>query len=43
MILLQTGEPVKWVNESDMVRVQLPASLLKAKTVYPALAFSFVP
>lgn len=41
MILLQTGEKVKWKKEGDMVKVELPKSI--SKGTWPALAFSFVP
>jgi alpha-L-fucosidase len=40
MVLLQTGETVKWKIEGDEINVTLPASLLKEKGI-PALAFSF--
>lgn len=43
MKLLHTGETVKWVSENGAVKVFLPKSLLKDKTGYPALAFSFTP
>jgi alpha-L-fucosidase len=43
MILLQTGEKVKWKIEGDMVKAELPKSLLTSRTSYPALAFSFTP
>lgn len=41
--LLQTGESLKWKQDGNSVKVFLPASLLKSKTSYPALAFSFIP
>jgi alpha-L-fucosidase len=41
--LLQTGQPVKWVQEGDVVKITLPAALLKTTGGYPALAFAFVP
>jgi hypothetical protein len=39
--LLQTGEILKWSVEEGATKVALPASIQKAKTNYPALAFSF--
>jgi alpha-L-fucosidase len=41
MKLLQNGTVVKWTLENDKVKVSLPASMLKDKINYPALAFSF--
>lgn len=40
--LLQSGTAVKWVRDGDSIKLKLPASLLKEKKEYPALAFSFV-
>lgn len=42
MILLQTGETVKWKLENDKVKLTLPASVVNMKNI-PALAFSFSP
>jgi alpha-L-fucosidase len=42
MILLQTGESVKWKNENGHIKVTIPASVLKSRSALPALAFSFV-
>ena len=41
IILLQTGESVKWKREGNKLRVDLPSSLLKEASYLPALAFSF--
>lgn len=38
---LQTGETVNWKQEGDGVEVMLPKSVIKNKSAYPALAFSF--
>lgn len=43
MKLLQTGETVKWKQESGRIKVSLPTRLLKEKSDYAALAFSFAP
>jgi alpha-L-fucosidase len=43
MVLLQTGEAVKWNADENGVKVTLPSSVLKAKQLLPALAFSFAP
>ena len=43
MRLLLNGAIVKWVQQGSSVKVFLPASLLKEKIYYPALAFSFIP
>lgn len=43
MKLLQTGKMVKWTQQGDEVHIILPSSMLNAKEVYPALAFSFTP
>lgn len=43
MILLQTGEAVKWTANGNGVKVILPSSVLKVKDPLPALAFSFTP
>jgi alpha-L-fucosidase len=42
MILLQTGELVKWTKEGNDVKVILPSSVVKSKAKYPALAFAYV-
>jgi alpha-L-fucosidase len=42
MILLGTGETVKWQQEGDNVKVFLPSSVINAKEKTPALAFSFI-
>ena len=42
MVLLQTGEAVKWSVQDGVVTIIIPASLRQMKNV-PALAFSFVP
>lgn len=39
--MLETGETVEWVMENNVVKVIIPAALLKSKKAYPALAFSF--
>jgi len=41
IILLQTGETVKWTNENGNIRITLAPHMLNAKTNYGALAFSF--
>ena len=41
--LLQTGQNVSWTRQGDRVKIILPASFLKEKKKYPALAFSFIP
>ena len=41
--LLETGKPVTWTREGDLIKIILPADLLKEKRKYPALAFSFIP
>jgi alpha-L-fucosidase len=43
MKLLQTGATVKWKMKENKVIVSLPSSIINAKDVYPALAFSFTP
>jgi alpha-L-fucosidase len=43
MILLDTGDPVKWSYEGNSVKVILPSSVINAKVNKPALAFSFFP
>ena len=43
MRLLQTGETVNWNTLGNTTKVFLPASILKTKTAYPALAFAFRP
>ena len=43
VILLETGEEVKWTNEGSTTKVKIPSSVLKSKSGYPALVFSFVP
>jgi alpha-L-fucosidase len=43
MKLLQTGETVKWKMKEKKVIVSLTSSIINAKDVYPALAFSFTP
>ena len=43
MILLQTGESVKWSYEGNTVKVSLPSSVTNAKESIPALLFSFIP
>lgn len=43
MTLLQTGKPVKWVQQGEKVKVYLPGEVRKAKTATPAVAFSFTP
>lgn len=39
--LLQTGQKVSWVRKGDRVEVSIPASLLRNKAYYPAIAFAF--
>ena len=41
--LLQTGEKVKWKQDGDSIRVQVPSSIIRKKDAVPALAFSFTP
>ena len=43
MKLLQTGETVKWSYENDVVKVTIPATVIKIYKSLPALAFSFSP
>jgi alpha-L-fucosidase len=43
VVLLQTGEKVKWKKEGNGVRVTLPSSVFKQRNKLPALAFSFIP
>lgn len=43
MRLLQTGQSVKWKITDGVVRVELPAALLKKGDTTPALAFAFNP
>jgi alpha-L-fucosidase len=43
MKLLQTGETVKWSADNGVVKIVLPASVIKMKKGLPALAFSFSP
>ena len=43
IILLETGESIKWQQEGNKVRLYLPASIVSAKGGKPALAFSFIP
>jgi len=43
IILLETGESVKWKREGNGVRVFLPSSMINSKENIPALAFSFTP
>jgi alpha-L-fucosidase len=41
--LLQTGQQLKWKRVGDQVQVELPTSIWKKQSIYPALAFSFEP
>ena len=41
--LLQTGQSVKWKITDGVVKVELPAALLKKEVQTPALAFAFNP
>lgn len=41
--LLQTGETVKWTIENEVVKITIPAAVIKMYKSLPALAFSFSP
>lgn len=41
MTFVSTGARVKWKVQGDQVTVSIPASFLKEKTQYPALAFTY--
>lgn len=43
MILLQTGQTIKWKLEGDGVRIYLPSSITNSNESYPVLAISFNP
>ena len=43
MILLETGQVVKWKEQSGTVTVTVPESILKTPAAFAALAFSFTP
>ena len=43
MVLLQTGEKVKWKKHGTGVKIVLPSSVLKDSSKFPAIAFSFIP
>ena len=43
MILLETGESVKWSYEGNSVKVVLPSSVINARESTPALVFSIIP
>jgi alpha-L-fucosidase len=43
MVLLQTGETVKWEQKGDITTVQLPASFIQKNKMIPAVALSFTP
>ena len=42
VVLLETGEAVKWKQEGQQVIVTMPPSIVKTNASLPALAFSFV-
>jgi len=42
IILLETGESVKWQKEGNGVKIFLPSFIINSKGNIPALAFSFV-
>lgn len=42
VVLLQTGEKVRWKKEGNGVKITLPSSVLKQSNKLPALAFSYI-